>query len=721
MKAGKYTIQELFFNRYIEQIIIPEIQRDYVWQRVQIEGLLNSISADFQRFREENVPTIDECLTDESLKNDFEVFYRRRNHSSSIGFVYAYSDSQYEGHYFLIDGQQRITTIFLTLLVLATRGNKKNEFEKYYCNGKRPKLNYRVRESANDFLNRLVPFYFKKDPSKVKDQAWCLESFSNDVTVSNMLACLDIVTAWLENKNSVIDEAEFFDYLGEYTELWYFDTNISAQGEQLYIYLNARGENVQANENLKAEMLSRLSDSNEKEQRGKDWEDWQDFFWKNRSLGKKDGTSNANPNADIGFNEFLSCITGLQVFLKTDDSKDLKSKKPIAPDTIMQAEVLQIDDISNWMKPIIYIHANKSCIEETYAYSGWIDTFLEEFWRCLNITKTAWVIDYSDDNRSTERSRMVFVWGVLLWVRRAIDSDKNIAPLTIFRGIRQFYLRYKNNNRLVVGQYGIEKSIEYLLNDGFISREEGREEYVKERWLSSLSEADKIKFEALLWELEDHPYNLDGSDVGMLNVSHLVTLDSDLTYDHLLKTKETFFECFPVDKAQSLKENFPIIQSILLHYGVFYTRISPWYYENYEFSNWKRNIRPLTKKDEERGSEFISFLTDFANSQLSIASFLSEKRAGITISSIERNSLHGQLLRYNCCLKENMWEMGGYIALSESPENKKDKMFESQKPFWNTYGNFRSASKCKMLADCLDSVMLDIPEKHYEQGVKSGQ
>ena len=39
MKAGKYTIQELFFNRYIEQIIIPEIQRDYVWQQEQIEEI----------------------------------------------------------------------------------------------------------------------------------------------------------------------------------------------------------------------------------------------------------------------------------------------------------------------------------------------------------------------------------------------------------------------------------------------------------------------------------------------------------------------------------------------------------------------------------------------------------------------------------------------------------------------------------------------------------
>jgi uncharacterized protein with ParB-like and HNH nuclease domain len=35
MKAGKYSVRELFVNSYIDQIIIPEIQRDYVWGEEQ--------------------------------------------------------------------------------------------------------------------------------------------------------------------------------------------------------------------------------------------------------------------------------------------------------------------------------------------------------------------------------------------------------------------------------------------------------------------------------------------------------------------------------------------------------------------------------------------------------------------------------------------------------------------------------------------------------------
>ena len=48
MKAGRYTIYDLFNSTDIEQIIIPEIQRDYVWVKSNVEGLFNSI---FENFR----------------------------------------------------------------------------------------------------------------------------------------------------------------------------------------------------------------------------------------------------------------------------------------------------------------------------------------------------------------------------------------------------------------------------------------------------------------------------------------------------------------------------------------------------------------------------------------------------------------------------------------------------------------------------------------------
>src|SRR5690606_3913703 len=93
------------------------------------------------------------------------------------------------------------------------------------------------------------------------------------------------------------DLEAFYEYIEDFVEFWYFDTNISEQGEELYIYMNARGEQMQANENIKADLLSKLDTTEEKNKYGKLWEDWQDYFWVNRG---------DNENADKGFNTFLS-------------------------------------------------------------------------------------------------------------------------------------------------------------------------------------------------------------------------------------------------------------------------------------------------------------------------------------------------------------------------------------------------------------------------------
>ena len=50
MKAGKYCFKDLFVNRYVQRIIIPEIQRDYVWREMQVTGLLNSLVNDYNKF-----------------------------------------------------------------------------------------------------------------------------------------------------------------------------------------------------------------------------------------------------------------------------------------------------------------------------------------------------------------------------------------------------------------------------------------------------------------------------------------------------------------------------------------------------------------------------------------------------------------------------------------------------------------------------------------------
>ena len=48
MKTGRYSFSQLLNSPEIEQIIVPEIQRDYVWTVKNIEGLLNSIFSKYE-------------------------------------------------------------------------------------------------------------------------------------------------------------------------------------------------------------------------------------------------------------------------------------------------------------------------------------------------------------------------------------------------------------------------------------------------------------------------------------------------------------------------------------------------------------------------------------------------------------------------------------------------------------------------------------------------
>lgn len=689
MRAGKYNYQALFVNRYVEQLIIPEIQRDYVWKKPQVIGLLSSIENDFSRFQHAAIPSLssgEDGETSKQLNADFADFYRQRNHSSNIGFIYAYSDQQYDGRYFLIDGQQRITTLYLVLLLLAVKTGNESDFEKKYCVNGLPKLHYRVRDSACSFIRQFVPFLLANPHADIKEQSWYLNSYDNDITVKSMISNLNTIDDWLAEKK--LDETEFYGYLNNFTEFWYFDTNISAQGENLYIYLNARGEQMQGNENLKAELLSELGATENKNKMGAEWENWQDFFWRKRTKGLSDHKIKGL-NADKGFNEFLRCIAGLTIYLEEAANDWLDQQKTITPSSAMLAQVLTLKCITKYINVLKFIEENQANLADAYPNADWLKQFSHDFWSILNVNRTAWVIDYSYDRLSTERRRMVFIWGVLHWVDTLLSGEEELCIHQVFRGIRQFYLRYKNNVRSVVGPNGVKRSVSNLVATDFISTKTEDEEYQKERWVAKVSTKEGwAELESLLWQIEDHPFNIDGADVGLINSSHLVDFKNPLTAETLLKIKNTFYGCFPADKS---KENskFPEVLSLLLHYGQFWKQKSPWYYENYQFNDWRNIVR--SRSPNLSSDEFMDFFKALMDSGLTVEALLAEKRSSYTCGTT--NSLLEQLLWYNHNLHEKMWGQGPYIALCKDyTTNKEDGIFSKRKPFLNTKGNFKGGN-----------------------------
>jgi len=88
----QYTIGQLL-NKYT--LFVPEIQRDYVWGAAE-------------NYKEVLLPFL------QALNSNL-----KGNKSYNIGFLYSYTHSKVENY--VIDGQQRFTTIVLLLYVLSVR------------------------------------------------------------------------------------------------------------------------------------------------------------------------------------------------------------------------------------------------------------------------------------------------------------------------------------------------------------------------------------------------------------------------------------------------------------------------------------------------------------------------------------------------------------------------------------------------------------------------
>ncbi|MBK6965097.1 MAG: hypothetical protein IPH20_14455 [Bacteroidales bacterium] len=173
-----------------------------------------------------------------------------------------------------------VTTLFLVLINQYIKSGKQKQFTNSYFAQNKPKIDYKVRENSHNFLINFINHLLKGgDVKDVEDQYWFYSEYKNDATIWSLYNNYLFIAEKLASCELSIE------YLERQIEFWYFDTNESEQGEELYLYMNSRGETVQNNENIKAELLEEKSD-HEKHVWGSKWEIWQALFWKNKGENK---------------------------------------------------------------------------------------------------------------------------------------------------------------------------------------------------------------------------------------------------------------------------------------------------------------------------------------------------------------------------------------------------------------------------------------------------
>ena len=157
----------------IDKIFIPRIQRSYAQGRNAEAEIRNIFLEDlFNCLRDK---------TDNVMELSFLFGSRQPLASGGYGFE-------------LLDGQQRMTTLFLLHWYLWVKEMNKegNDIPDYL-----KKFTYETRDTSNQFINKIVetPIVLANEkPSKIiKTRKWFTEIFNCDATVCSMLIMLDAI------------------------------------------------------------------------------------------------------------------------------------------------------------------------------------------------------------------------------------------------------------------------------------------------------------------------------------------------------------------------------------------------------------------------------------------------------------------------------------------------------------------------------------------------
>ena len=309
------------------KIVIPIIQRDYAQGRLGKETLR-------EKFLQE-------------LKNALD---NNQGQSLTLDFVYGVENSK-ESMYPL-DGQQRLTTVWLLHWYLAYKtGRIKEDNIKQTLK----RFTYETRVSSREFCEQLCEFAPHKEGDSqseednlplfnlIQQQTWFYNAWKQDPTIQSMLRML--CGTKINDKKTQIDITDGIDELFGHCKPEdlnvYFDRLITENSvecpigfhqmtigtkemplsDDLYIKMNARGKSLTSFENFKADLMKWIIENiSEKEAvryASLIDNEWTDLFW------KKSGANITHCVDEVFFAFINRVLYNLVITKKNDDGKYL--------------------------------------------------------------------------------------------------------------------------------------------------------------------------------------------------------------------------------------------------------------------------------------------------------------------------------------------------------------------------------------------------------------
>lgn len=271
----------------IHKVLIPKIQRDYAQGRNGMEALR-------QRF----------------LKSIFEVIDNRTDKELMLDFVFGQKEESTKNTFFPVDGQQRLTTLFLIHLYVGKMAG--------VSTGLLKKFSYETRTSSKQFCERLhdIPSEsYKGIKDFIEKQWWYTGLWKTDPTIKAMINMLhDIDCHYQAIGYSQEDFINVWERLKRNVKFWLLYLSDLNTTDELYIKMNSRGKPLTDFEHFKA-MLDEYAHTNGELSNKIDTR-WTKLLWRYR-----DASQDLNPEKYVD-NGLDQCFYNLLLFyLNIEGSK----------------------------------------------------------------------------------------------------------------------------------------------------------------------------------------------------------------------------------------------------------------------------------------------------------------------------------------------------------------------------------------------------------------
>ncbi len=241
IKCEKKVIREIFNMWYC----IPDYQRAYVWDTDQVRDLLDDTISAYRENKEAQY-FLGSMVLKINEKSENNVSY-----------------TEYE----LLDGQQRITTVFL---ILACMRDMLTDYPQYQNSlagfvyqaedailqqPERMRIIFNIRSDVRDFVNEHIkPLHGTCDSALLKDK---MQAKDVNISIRNMANAMLVAHEFLEeNKSEIIG---YLSYFLNKVLMIYVATEELQDAFQLFTVLNNRGVKLSSSDILKAENLKELS------------------------------------------------------------------------------------------------------------------------------------------------------------------------------------------------------------------------------------------------------------------------------------------------------------------------------------------------------------------------------------------------------------------------------------------------------------------------------